>query len=100
MNLKGYQKLVRKLAEAKGYDQDLFYLHSRLVQESCELLDSIWQGKSAISIQEEGADVLHFFFQMLDKNKLVDIDSGMLNKLKSNQINKKKTNVKGKMVRK
>lgn len=100
MNLKDYQVLVRDLAKQKKWDRELFYLHSRLVQESGELLDAIWQGKSAKEVEEEGADVLHFFFQMLDKIRMADIDRGMTNKIESNLKHKKKTNEKGKMVRK
>ena len=100
MSLKDYQVQVRELAKAKGYDQELFYLFSRLIQEADELLNAIWQGKTGVEVEEEGADVLHFFYQMLDKVPEADIDRGMDNKIASNYTHKKKTNDKGKMVRK
>ncbi len=100
MNLRQYQEEVRKLAKIKDYNQELFYLHSRMVQEGCELLDAIWQGKSDEEVAEEGADLLHFFFQMLDHRPLANIERGMLKKIASNYVHKKKTNEKGTMVRK
>jgi len=100
MSLKDYQVQVRELAKAKGYDQELFYVFGRLVQEASELLDAIWQKKSDKEVEEEGADLLHFFYQMIDHRPSADIDRGMNNKIASNWTHKKKTNVKGKMVRK
>ncbi len=100
LDLRQYQEEVNKLALVKGYNQELFYLHSRLVQEAGELLDAIWQGKSDEEVSEEGADVLHFFFQMLDKKPFANIDRGMLKKIASNYVHRKKTNVDGKMMRK
>lgn len=100
MNLGQYQAEVRKLAREKGYNQELFYLFGRMVQEGAEMLDAIWQGKSDKEVAEEGADVLHFFFQMLDHRPYANIDRGMLMKIASNHVHKKKTNVGGKMVKK
>lgn len=100
LNLRDYQIKVRKLAKKKGWDQELFYLFGRMVQEGGELLDAIWQGKSIKETEEEGADTLHFFFQILDHEPKANIDRGMNNKVASNYVNKKKTNVGGKMVRK
>lgn len=100
MNLRDYQLQVRELAEKKGYDQELFYLFSRLVQEASELLDAVWQNKSDEEVTEEGADLLHFFFQILDKRPNADIDKAMDEKIAKNHVTKKKTNEKGMMVRK
>jgi len=100
MNLKDYQLKVSKLAKEKGYNQELFYLHSRMVQEGSEMLDAIWQGKSDEEVVEEGADLLHFFFQIMDMRPKADIDVAMLKKIESNYVHKKKTNVDGKMERK
>jgi len=100
VNLKSYQKYVRHLAKTKGYNQELFYLFSRLIQEAGELLDAIWQKEPPKRIGEEGADLLHFFFQMIDLVPDVDIDNSMVAKIKSNYSHKKKTNQEGKMVRK
>jgi len=100
MNLKQYQEEVRKLAKLKDYNQELFYLHGRMVQEGCELLDAIWQGKSDEEVAEEGADLLHFFFQMLDHRPFANIERGMLKKIASNYVHRKKTNEGGKMIRK
>jgi len=100
MDLKQYQEEVSKLAKEKGYDQELFYLFGRMVQESGELLNAIWQGKSDEEVAEEGADVLHFFFQILDHRPYANIERGMLKKIASNYVHKKKTNEGGKMVRK
>jgi len=98
MSLKDYQVQVRELAKAKGYDQELFYLFGHMIQEASEFLDAIWQGKPAEEVELEGADLLHFFYQMLDKVPEADIDRGMDNKITSNYTHKKKTNEKGKMV--
>jgi NTP pyrophosphatase (non-canonical NTP hydrolase) len=100
MNLKGYQEKVGKLAKEKHYNQELFYLHSRMVQEGSEMLDAIWQGKSDEEVAEEGADLLHFFFQLMDLRPKANIDDAMIKKIASNYINKKKTNEGGKMMRK
>ncbi len=100
MNLKDYQLKVGKLAKEKGYNQELFYLHSRMVQEGSEMLDAIWQGKSDEEVSEEGADLLHFFFQIMAMRPKADIDVAMLKKIESNYVNKKKTNEDGKMTRK
>ena len=100
MDLQHYQKEVRKLAQEKGYNQDLFYLFGRLIQEGSEMLDAIWQGKSDEEVAEEGADLLHFFFQMLDHRPNANIDRGMLKKIASNYVHKKKTNQDGRMIRK
>ncbi len=100
MNLSQYQTQVRELAKIKGYDQELFYLFSRMVQEGSEMLDAIWQGKSDKEVAEEGADLLHFFFQMLDKRPKANIDRALLLKIASNYNHKKKTNQGGKMIKK
>ena len=100
MNLSQYQTQVRELAKIKGYEQELFYLFSRMVQEGSEMLDAIWQGKSDAEVAEEGADLLHFFFQMLDKRPKANIDQALVAKILSNYKHKKKTNQKGKMIRK
>lgn len=91
MSLKEYQIKVRELAEAKGYNQELFYMFSHMIQEASELLDAIWQGKSDKEVEEECADVLHFLFQMMDKRPNADVDRGMNNKIASNFVHKKKT---------
>jgi NTP pyrophosphatase (non-canonical NTP hydrolase) len=98
LNLKQYQAEVTKLAKEKEYDQELFYLFGRLVQEASEMLDAIWQNKSDEEVAEEGADLLHFFFQMLDKRPYANIDRAMLKKIASNYVHKKKTNEFGKMT--
>jgi NTP pyrophosphatase (non-canonical NTP hydrolase) len=100
LNLKDYQAKVAKLAKEKGYNQELFYLHSRMIQESSEMLDAIWQGKSDDEVAEEGADVLHFFFQIMQMRPKADIDDALLKKIASNYIHKKKTNDKGSMIKK
>jgi len=101
MNLKEYQEKVAKLAKDKGYNQELFYLHSRMIQEATEMLNKIWYGKSDEEVAEEGADVLHFFFQLLELRPKADIDDAMLKKIASNYIHKKKTKeYDGSMVRK
>jgi len=100
MNLKDYELKVEKLAKEKGYNQELFYLHSRMVQEGSEMLDAIWQGKSDEEVAEEGADLLHFFFQIIHLKPKSDIDKAMNDKIDSNYEHKKKTNVDGKMERK
>lgn len=100
MILKEYQFQVRKLAETKGYNQELFYLFGRMIQEASEMLDAIWQNKSDEEVTEEGADLLHFFFQILDKRPNADIDKAMDKKISKNYVTKKKTNDKGMMVRK
>jgi NTP pyrophosphatase (non-canonical NTP hydrolase) len=100
MDLKQYQREVSKLAKEKGYNQELFYLFGRMIQEATEMLDAIWQNKSDEEVAEEGADLLHFFFQILDHRPYANIERGMLKKIASNYIHKKKTNEGGKMVRK
>ena len=100
MNLRQYQEEVSNLAKEKGYNQELFYLFGRMIQEASEMLDAIWQNKSDEEVSEEGADLLHFFFQILDHRPNANIDRGMLKKIASNYVHKKKTNVQGKMVRK
>ena len=59
MNLKYYQKKILRLAKKKGFDQELFYLFGRMVQEGGEMLDAIWQGKSDEDVGEEFADIEH-----------------------------------------
>jgi len=100
MNLKDYQNEVRDLASTKGYNQDLHYLFSRMIQEGSELIDAIQLGKSDDEVGEEGADVLHFLFQILEKRPNVNIDSSLSKKITSNYLHKKKTWQDGKMVRK
>jgi NTP pyrophosphatase (non-canonical NTP hydrolase) len=100
LNLKEFQIEVQHLADAKGYNQDLHYLFSRLVQEGSELIDAIQLEKSDEEVGEEGADVLHFFFQIINKKPNVNIDSSLSKKIASNYINKKKTWENGKMVKK
>ena len=100
MNLREYQAEVTKLAKEKGYNQELFYLFSRMIQEASEMLDAIWQGKSDEEVAEEGADLLHFFFQILEHRQYANIDREMLKKIASNYVHKKKTNEGGRMVRK
>ncbi len=101
LNLKDYQAKVAKLAKEKGYNQELFYMHIRLVQEASEMLNAIWQGKSDEEVSEEGADVLHFFFQLMELRPKADIDDGMLKKIASNYIHKKKTkDLDGSMIKK
>jgi len=100
MNLKDYQHEVMELAKTKGYNQDLHYLFSRMVQEGSELVDAIQLGKPDEEVGEEGADVLHFFFQILEKRPKVNIDSSLSKKIASNYTHKKKTWQDGKMVRK
>lgn len=100
MNLRDYQKKIRRLAKKKGFDQELFYLFGRMVQEGGEMLDAIWQGKSDEEVGEEFADVEHFVFQMLDHRPKINPDKALNKKIHSNYKNKKKTNEKGKMVRK
>ncbi len=99
MNLKAYQDKVEDLAEAKGYNQETFYLFSRMIQEASEMLDAYWQEKSDEEFAEEGADVLHFFFQLLNKRPNANIDRAMLLKIASNFEHVKKTQgEEGKMV--
>jgi len=100
LNLEQYQQKVGKLAKEKHYNQELFYMHSRMIQEASEMLDAIWQGKSDEEVAEEGADLLHFFFQIMDLRPKAKIDDAMLKKIASNYINKKKTNEDGSMIRK
>ena len=100
MNLKYYQKKILRLAKKKGFDQELFYLFGRMVQEGGEMLDAIWQGKSDEDVGEEFADIEHFVLQMLAHRPKIDPDKALNNKIESNYKNKKKTNVNGKMVRK
>lgn len=101
MNLKEYQAKVAKLAKEKEYNQELFYLHSRMVQEGSEMLDAIWQGKSDEEVAEEGADLLHFFFQLMGLRPKADIDVAMNKKIDSNYIHKKKTKADdGSMIKK
>lgn len=101
MNLKQYQEKVTELAKEKQYNQELFYMHSRMVQEASEMLDAIWQGKSDEEVAEEGADLLHFFFQLMDIRPKANIDDAMLKKIASNYIHKKKTKeLDGSMIRK
>lgn len=100
MNLKDYQSEVQNLAEAKGYNQDLHYLFSRMIQEGSELIDAIQLGKSDDEVGEEGADVLHFFFQIIQKRSNVNMDSSLSKKIATNYTHKKKTWKDGKMVRK
>jgi len=98
--LNDYRESVRKLAKEKGYNQELFYLHGRMIQEGCELLDAIWQKKTPDEIGEEGADLLHFFLQMMDLVPEIDIDKSLIRKIESNYAHKKKTMVHGEMVKK
>ena len=96
-NLQDYQKEVRDLAKTKGYNQDLHFLFSRLVQEGSELVDAIQLGESDDKVGEEGADVLHFFFQIIDHRPKVNLDKSMSKKITSNYSNKKKTWEDGKL---
>lgn len=91
MNLKAYQDKVEDLAEQKGYNQETFYLFSRMIQEGSEMLDALWQEKSDEEFAEEGADLLHFFFQIINKRPNANIDRAMLLKIASNYEHKKKT---------
>jgi phosphoribosyl-ATP pyrophosphohydrolase len=91
LNLRAYQDKVEELAEAKGYNQETFYLFSRMVQEASEMLDALWQEKSDEEFAEEGADLLHFFFQLINKRPNANIDRAMLLKISSNFENLKKT---------
>jgi len=100
LNLNEYQKEVEELAKAKGYNQDLHYLFSRMIQEGSELIDAIQLEKSDEEVGEEGADVLHFFFQITAKRPKVNMDSSMRKKIASNYVHKKKTWEDGKLKRK
>ena len=84
MNLKGYQKEVDKLAKAKGYDQETFYLFSRMIQEGSEMLDALWKEESD-----------------MEKRPNANIDREMIKKIASNYESLKKTKAKdGSMIRK
>ena len=101
MNLRGYQEKVEELAKAKGYDQETFYLFSRMIQEGSEMLDALWQNKSDEEFAEEGADFLHFFFQFMSKRPNANIDRAMLLKIAKNYDSLKKTKAEdGSMIRK
>lgn len=91
MNLRDYQVKIQELAKAKGYNQEPFYMFSRLIQEASEMLDAYWKEESDERFAEEGSDLLHFFFQFMELRPNANIERALLLKIASNFENKKKT---------
>jgi len=100
-SLNDFRGKVEELAKAKGYNQDEAWLEAKFFKEAGEMMTAIEDGLSEEEIAEEGSDVLHMFFQLMEKNaKSVNLDISMNNKITSNYKTKKKTYDGGKIVRK
>ena len=92
ITLEYYRQKIRTLATAKGYCQDLPHLISKFFIEAGELAKSVEDGATQKEIAEEGADVLHMYFQIMDKfAPEINLDESLDAKIASNYINKKKT---------
>jgi len=91
MSLKDFMLSIEKLAKAKGYNQNTGWLFWKLLTELGEYSKAIEEGKSKDVISEEGADVLHLFFQIENKHGNGYPDLSLQKKIDKNWNSKKKT---------
>jgi len=100
-DLDSYRKKVEALAQKKGYNQDEAWLEAKFYKEAGELMKAIEDGEPEEVIAEEGSDMLHLYFQIMEKNaRTVSLDISMNGKIASNYKKKKKTYEGGKIIRK
>ena len=92
ITLEHYKQKVRTLANVKGYNQTLPHLLSKFFIEAGELAKAVEDGLTQKEIAEEGADVLHLYFQIMDKfAPKINLDEALDAKIASNFVTAKKT---------
>ncbi len=91
MTLTSFMKSINELAITKGYNQNTGWMFWKLLTELGEYSKAIEEGKSKDVISEEGADVLHLFFQIENKHGNGDPDHSLQRKIDKNWNSKKKT---------
>ena len=95
-DLEYFRKAVFELSKFKNWNDSEIWLERSLFVECGELAKAIEEKKSPEEIAEEGADVLHYLFQILNlRAPQVDLNKAMQDKINSNYKTPKKSWIDG-----
>lgn len=98
--LKEFQDAIDALRKKKKWNNDQVWLAHGVFKEMGELVSAVEHNLSDKEKGKEYADIMHFLFQYMRKTcPNIDLEKALWQKIHENSNTKKKTYVKGKIVR-